>query len=1095
MNLRVMVKARKMTCNTAASLALGLYWMGGGGALAAETGTPAKIDFDRQIRPILSDKCYTCHGPDEKHRMANLRLDQRGGGVFSERNGYVIVKPGDVAASRLYQRISADKTAFRMPPAASGQTLSPPQIELIRKWIEDGAHWETHWAYAAPKPPDVPAPSNPKWVRNPIDGFVLAKLDQLGWKPSPEADRVTLLRRVAFDLTGLPPAPAEIAAFVADQSPDAYEKVVDRLLRSPRYGERMAMAWLDLARYADTHGYHIDSYREMWHWRDWVIDAFNRNEPFDQFTIEQLAGDLIPNATLQQKIATGFNRNHMINFEGGAIPEEYQNEYVVDRVEATAATWMGLTLGCARCHDHKYDPILQKDFYRFYAFFNTISEEGLDGQRGNAKPFLQLPSSGQQQRLEELKQALAGLDARLDEKKTTPLQNEWEQQRFAKLIQPGRAGLLAHYELDANLSDSSGRYRFGRTVRGDLTFGAGVVNRAATFDGDTQVRLDDGGRLASGPFAVSFWLMPEGHEPMPVLTELADAKSRRGVEFYLDDFLLTDIQHWQPRLYIRISKSWPAEAMEVRTDERLNPGEWHHVVVNYDASGSAAGLKVFFDGRPGKVEVLKNSLGAKSAAAWAKNGKAAGSAHAAAATAREPAALEIGDKAFGSAFRGGMDDLRIYDHPLAAAEVLPLFREEPIRAALVVPAEHREAGQKKRLTEYFLREEAAPELRAAFAERIRLNQELKALNKAIPTTMVMAEMEKPRETAILGRGDYRNRGEIVTPGVPGILPPLPAGAPANRLTLARWLVSPENPLTARVVVNRFWANYFGLGIVKTPQDFGSQGDPPVNQELLDWLATEFIRSGWDVRAMQRLMVTSAAYRQDSAATPEMIANDPENRYLAHGPRFRLPAEMIRDNALAVSGLLKERVGGPSVSPYQPAGLWEDVSFGDGFSAQSYSQSHGDDLYRRSMYTFWKRTSPPPALVTFDAPDREKCTARRLLTNTPLQALVLLNDTTYIEASRALATRMMKEGGTGADQRIRFAFSLATAREPAARELSILRQLAERESETYRQHPDSAKKLLAVGESPVPAGIDAAELAAWTTVASAVLNLDETITKE
>jgi len=1101
MNSKQMAHASRVRRGIAPALLMLLAIGGGLAAWPVEAQTPPPvqphIDFDRQIRPIFSDKCYACHGPDEKQRMMNLRFDQKDGGLFSERNGYVIVKPGDAAQSRLYQRISSDKAAFRMPPPATKQTLSPQQIELIRKWIEEGAKWETHWAYTAPKPPPIPKTSNPAWVRNPIDAFVLAKLDQLGWKPSAEADRAKLLRRVTFDLTGLPPTPEQTAAFLGDRSPDAYEKAVDQLLNSPRYGERMAMAWLDLARYADTHGYHIDSYREMWHWRDWVIGAFNRNEPFDQFTIEQVAGDLLPNATLEQKIATGFNRNHMINFEGGAIPEEYQNEYVVDRVETTAATWMGLTLGCARCHDHKYDPILQKDFYRFYAFFNTISEEGLDGQRGNAKPYLQLPSEEQQHRLDELKKTIAELDAKLDEKKIKPIQDQWEQERLAKLAEPARAGLIAHYELDASLSDSSGHYRYGRTVRGDLTFGPGEVNRAATFDGDTEVRLDDGGRMAKGPFALSFWLMPEGHEQMPVFTELEDSKSRRGVELYLDDFLLTDIQHWQPRLYIRISKSWPAEAIATRTNDRLDPNEWHHVVINYDASGHAAGLKVFFDGRPGTVEVLQDSLAAKPTAKATK--KAAPSTATSSTAGGAPAALEIGDKAFGNAFRGGLDDLRIYDRPLVAAEILPLFREEPIRAALVVPADHREAKQKKRITEYFLREEAAPELRAAFHEREKLNLELKALNKAIPTTMVMAEMEKPRQTAILGRGDYRNRGEVVTPGVPGILPPLPVGAPANRLTLARWLVSPENPLTARVVVNRFWASYFGLGIVKTPQDFGSQGDPPVNQELLDWLATEFIRSGWDVKAMQRLIVTSAAYRQDSAATPEMIANDPENRYLARGPRFRLPAEMIRDNALAVSGLLKERVGGPSVSPYQPPGLWEDVSFGDGFTAQSYIPSHGDDLYRRSMYTVWKRTSSPPALVTFDAPDREKCTARRLLTNTPLQALVLLNDTTYVEASRALAARVVREAGQGAansvDSRIRYAFELVTSRPPEDRELSVLRKLEEHESETYKRHPDLAKKLLAVGESPLPAGTDPAELAAWTTVASALLNLDETITKE
>jgi hypothetical protein len=1032
------------------------------------------IDFDRQVRPILSDKCYACHGPDEKVRMAKLRFDMKDGGAFAEHNGYTIVKPGDSANSRLYQRVSSDKKSFQMPPASTGQSLTPVQIEIIKKWIDEGAHWETHWAYAVPQRAEPPKVSNPEWVRNPIDAFVLANLDKNGLKPSAEADRSILLRRVTFDLTGLPPTPAELNSFLADQSPDAYEKTVDRLLHSPRYGERMAMQWLDLARYADTHGYHIDSHREMWHWRDWVIDAFNQNMPFSEFTTDQLAGDLLPNATVSQKIASGFNRNHMINFEGGAIPEEYQNEYVVDRVETTAAAWMGITLGCARCHDHKYDPLSQKEFYRFYAFFNNVSEQGLDGQHGNAKPFLQLPSEQQQAKLDELTKAIAELDKTLEEKKVAALQDQWERARLATLAAPARTGLVSHYEFDGSLSDSSGKYHYGEVAKGDLNYGAGIVNRSANFDGETHVTLDDGGTLSQGPFAVACWIQTDGNRPMTVLTELSNAAERAGVELHLDDYLLTDIQHWEPRLYVRLSRKWPSDAIEIRTKDRLSPTVWHHVVVNYDGSGKIAGLRVFFDGKSGEVEVLTDKLSGK---------------------LTSTAQLEIGNKELGKAFKGQLDDLRVYNHPLLAAEIQPLFRDEPVRATIMIPADHRDGGQKERLESFYLTNEAPTELRLAYGSRKDLRKEKEALVKVIPTTMVMAELEKPRETAILGRGDYRNRGEKVTPGVPAILPPLASGAPANRLTLAQWIVSPDNPLTSRVVVNRYWQGYFGIGIVKTPQDFGSQGDAPSNQALLDWLATEFIRTGWDVRAMQRLIVTSATYRQDSAASPDLIKDDPENRLLARGPRFRLPAESVRDNALFVSGLLKERVGGPSVFPYQPKGLWEDIAFGDGFSAQSYSPSHGDDLYRRSMYTFWKRTSPPPALSTFDAPDREKCTARRLLTNTPLQALVLLNDPTYIEASRALAGRMILEGGTDPSKRIAYAFALATARPPAPHELEILRALEEKELAEYRSDPASARKLIAVGESKPPANIDPVEMAAWTTVASAILNLDETITKE
>jgi hypothetical protein len=1054
---------------TAVRLAFPFFWLS-----LIWAAPPAKsdhINFDRQIRPILSDKCFACHGPDEAKRMAKLRLDMKEGGAFADRGGYKLIVPGDSSHSRLVQRISAEKPAMRMPPVSSGRSLTKDQIELIRKWVDQGADWTVHWAYVPPKRPEIPAVSNQAWVRNPIDAFVLARLDHEGLKPSPEADRTTLIRRVTFDLTGLPPTPAEVNAFIADKSPDAYEKVVDRLLHSPRYGERMAMNWLDLARYADTHGYHIDSHRDMWHWRDWVINAFNKNEPYDQFTIEQLAGDLLPNPTLDQRIATGFNRNHMINFEGGAIPEEYQNEYVVDRVEATATTWLGLTLGCARCHDHKYDPLSQKDFYRFYAFFNTVNEKGLDGRRGNADPILSLPSPDQESRLKALTENIDAHQKTLADDVIAPLQAKWEPERLAGLPETPRDGVAAWYELDGNLSDITGHYKHGRLLKGEVTYGPGMINKSADFDGQTEADFGQFDIESGKPFSVSMWIRPGGARRNPVLTKLTP--DGRGFEIYLDDYVLSDIQQRSPRLFVRMGDV-KGNGIEISARERLIAIDWYQVTVDYDGSGKATGLKIFVNGRQAQTDVLRDALSAP---------------------VRNDAPLEIGNTAFGPRFRGKLDDLRIYTRALTPDEIGVLSTDDPLRAVLTTLPPSRSKQQKEWVRNFYLTNDAAPEYRRAWSEMKWLKAEKDALNSVISTTMVMAEMKKPRETVILGRGDYRNRGEKVEPGVPAVLPPLPKDAPLNRLSLAKWLVSPTHPLTARVAVNRYWQMYFGNGIVKTAQDFGAQGDPPSHPELLDWLATEFIRTGWDVRAMQRLIVTSSTYRQSSRATQQLIEKDPDNRLLARGPRFRLPAEMIRDNALAASGLLKERVGGPSVFPYQPERLWEETSFGDGFSAQSYTPSHGDDLYRRTMYTFWKRTSPPPSLITFDAPDREKCTAKRSVTNTPLQALVLMNDPTYVESARMLAQRMLDEEPKNVSRRIDLGFRLATGRRPTGQEERLLRTLETKELAEYKASPDRAKQLLSVGESKHDPNLQPAELAAWTTVASTILNLDETITKE
>jgi cytochrome c553 len=1073
---------------------------------ATNNASEKPVDFNRDIRPILSDTCFTCHGPEEKSRQGNLRLDTKES-IFAERNGYRIIVPGSSAASRLYQKISSKNDAFRMPPAWSGRSLTPKQIELFRQWIDQGAKWQSHWAFDPPKPPAIPEVKDKTWPKNPIDNFALARLEAEGLKPSAEADKATLLRRVSLDLTGLPATPAEVDSFEADKSPDAYEKRVDHLLKSPHFGERMAMPWLDLARYSDTHGYHIDSLREMWPWRDWVIGAFNRNMPFDEFTIEQLAGDLLPNATLEQKIASGFNRNNMINFEGGAIPEEYHVEYVVDRASTTAATWLGLTMGCARCHDHKYDPIKQKEFYRFFAFFNTVPERGLDGTEGNAVPVLSLPTPEQQQQMEDLKGKVAAVLAALPEKDVLSLRNEWQKTRLATLPEPTREGLATHYPFNGNLSDVSSHHD-GRLVRGEITYEDGPAGKAAEFRGESEASLGQAGDFdLHQPFAIAAWV--NFYEEKGKVFQKRDASEHwAGYELGFEDVAFTGRHERNLRVVVRLAAPWPDSAIETRTKNRVPMDGPHHLLVNYDGSGKAAGVKIFVDGTPWETETAKDALRG---------------------SFRTSAPLAIGNKNIGGAFKGQLGDLRIYTRTLSDTEVEDLAVHLPARVLLtklagtpaagiaalqpekppeeadigeLEKAEGKEQKQAKlekqdqaRLSEYFLRHDAPEKYTQAYSQLVELKKEKDKLEKSITTTMVMVEMSKPRDTFVLGRGQYDNKGEKVTPGVPTFLPPMPEDLPRNRLGLAKWILDPSNPLTARVVVNQYWQQYFGTGIVKTAEDFGSQGEPPSHPQLLDWLATEFVRTGWDIKAMQRLIVTSATYRQSSRASRELIEHDPENRLLARGPRFRLPAEIVRDNALAISGLLNDKIGGPSVYPYQPAGLWEEMAFGQGFSGQTYTLSSGSDLYRRGLYTVWKRTVPPPSLTIFDAPDREKCTARRGVTNTPLQALTLLNDPTYVEAARALAQRALRTGGRSDRERIDFAFKLATARTPDPEELDLLLGSLSEFRSTYRQDQAHVTKLLSVGESKPDSTLDPREVAAWTILASMILNLDETITAE
>ena len=1062
------------------------------------------VDFQEDVRPVLADHCFACHGPDGNARQADLRLDTREG-AFADRGGYQVIVPGNAAESRLYQRMSHSQEIARMPPPAAERFPSPGQIETVRLWIEQGAEWSSHWAYEPPVRRAIPEIRSTNAAVNEIDAFVLSRLEGEGLGLAPHADRRTLLRRLSFDLTGLPPDPAEIAAFLSDASPEAYEKQVDRLLDSPHYGERMAMHWLDLARYADTHGFHIDGRRDMWQWRDWVIAAFNDNKPFDEFTVEQLAGDLLPEPTLDQKIATGFNRNHMINHEGGAIPAEYHTEYVVDRVETVSTVWMAMTMGCARCHDHKYDPIKQKEFYEFYAFFNSVDELGLDGVNGNAVPLLKLPDTGQESRLAQLDSAIRSVQADLPDRRVRSQLDEWEHTALSTIPHASRDGLEGHYQMEGGFADSSGNYRHGRIMRGEPLFASSKAGQGANFDVDTHVAFPGTREIdLSGPFTLAFWMLPSGLVEKGVIHKSAEKGAQRGLALSLSrPVSIPDTLRREYDLTVRLS-SGPEAAITTKTKAPLRDARGedrtYHIAITYDGSGRAAGLRFHVNGRPAESTVLSDSLSGSPA---------------------NDAPFEIGAGRFGNRYTGTLDDLRIYSRVLDSAEIGVLYDHEPMRAVLGEPyidcgsvladapkpaaddiyspkpdtEVSRCRSRSSRLKEYYLTH-AAPETDRSLNRRLQeLRRERSELEKSVPNVMVMQELPQPRDTFMLARGDYRNRTEKVSPATPDWLPSFPGEAPRNRLGLARWIASPEHPLTARVAVNNYWQLYFGQGLVRTAEDFGLQGGLPSHPGLLDWLAREFVESGWDIKAIQKKIVMSATYRQCSSVSPELMAKDPENRLLARGPRYRLQAESVRDNALAASGLLDVRVGGPSVFPYQPDGLWKEMAYGDMFTAQVYRQGSGRDLYRRSMYTFWKRTIPPPSLAVFDAPDREKCIARRSRTNTPLQALVLMNDPTYVEASRALAQGMILAGGKTPEERLRFAFERTLARPPSETEARLLRGLALEQAAKYNAEPNRARDLLRIGDSPMPEGLPAPELAAWTVVASSILNLDEAISKE
>jgi hypothetical protein len=966
-----------------------------------------QIDFNRDIRPILSDRCFACHGPDATHRQAGIRFDVDGG-----------AKP---ALGDVIRRVTAID-AERMPPASSGKArLTVHEVDLLRSWIAQGAKSQAFWSFIPPQRAALPA------GRDPIDYFIQMRLVREGLKPSPVADKRILIRRVSLDLTGLPPTPDEVESFVSDPAPNAWEKVVDRLLASARYGERMAFRWMEAARYGDSNGYQTDGPREMWRWRDWVIAAFNTNMPWDRFTVEQIAGDLLPGATLEQRIATGFNRNHRTTGEGGIIPEEYRVEYVADRAQTTSTVFMGLTLGCARCHDHKYDPLTQKDFYRLFAYFNQIPDEkGFTWNYGPEEPFVKAPVPEQAKQLAEMDAKIAAAQKAFDvlRPQLQSAQTKWEPKAANKPWTPTQDLIFK--------SD---------WVPSDLPLETGPGGKARRYDG-TQFLQADGEGAVFGylqPFTFSAWIRPET-EDGAIITRLDDYIESQGHGLYL----------LKGKVRLHVTQRFTDLGLRVETVEPVKQREWQHVLVTYDGKRLARGVKIYVNGEPRAVKILFD----QNTEPFNKK--------------NTPIRVGAGG---GLRFTGAIGDARIYKRALNSEE-----------AAAV-------AGKRQSILNLEFLETAAPkEIRAAHEELLTLEARREKFQESISTVMVMADGAH-RETFLLKRGAYDAPGEKVTPGVPGVLPQ-PAGGVGDRLALAKWLVDRGNPLTARVAVNRFWQSFFGYGIVKTVDDFGSQGEWPMHPELLDWLAVEFMESGWDVKALQKRIVMSETYRQSSVATAAALEKDPDNRLLARGPRMRLGPEMIRDQALLMAGLLTEKQGGPSVKPYQPAGLWQELSGSNG-----YVQSKGVDLYRRSLYTYWKRTIPHPYMMNFDSPNREQCAVFENRTNSPLQALDLMNEVTFVEASRRLAERMISEGGATAESRVEFGFRVALARTPGAKQKQVLLRALGDFGATFRADGKAASDYIHQGDSPVKAGLDPAEVAAYTGVASLILNLDETITKE
>ncbi|WP_345737800.1 PSD1 and planctomycete cytochrome C domain-containing protein [Prosthecobacter algae] len=1014
-------------------------------ALPASAAAP--LDFNRDIRPILSDNCFACHGFDAKKRKADLRLDTPEG-AYALIDGIQPIKPGDPAASSIIERILSTDEDEVMPPPESHKKITPQQAEILQRWIKEGAKYKNHWAFEKPIKATVPKVAGGQ-VRNPIDAFIQDRLRQEALSPAPEASKETLIRRVTLDLTGLPPTIAEVDAYLADSSPDAYEKVVSRLLKSERYGEHMGRYWLDAARYADTHGLHLDNERSMWPYRDWVIQAFNDNLPFDDFTRWQLAGDLLPNATVDQQIASGFNRCNVTTSEGGSIAEEFVFRYAVDRTDTTVAVWMGLTAGCAVCHDHKFDPISQKEFYSLYAFFNSAADPAMDGNILLTPPILRLSTPDQKQELASLEQQIA---AKQGDIKAAIAKIDYVDPSTLTPPPPVQSSEVVWFEdafpAGVKVQSSEGAATFVSKKDGPVFSGETALRRTATavaqdfFSGGATFDVPANGRISAQCF------LDPANPPTSIM-----------IQFHVGG--------WNHRAF------WGEEGAipfgQVRTPERVKmgalpkTGEWVKLDIPIDKIGLKPGMKVTgyaFTQFGGTVSWDRLSMSSRV----------------------DPA-------------KDQQWSWKVWVTKNQGTRVAALPQDLQTLVRGKKAAEWTEA-EAKQVKDWWFENEyqgARDIVNGVRGQKLALESKRKALEDLIPATFIMADLPQPRESFIMNRGQYDQPGEKVGRGTPAVFPPLPNAGQPTRMDLANWLVSPDHPLTARVTVNRLWQQFFGTGLVKTTNDFGSQGEPPSHPELLDWLSVTFRENGWDMKAFVTQIVTSHTYRQSAAFTPESLAKDPENRLLARGPRFRADAEVVRDSALFVSGLLSPKIGGKGVRPYQPENIWEPVGFG-GSNTRNYVQDKGESLYRRSLYTFWKRTAPPPAMTNFDAPNRESYCLRRERSNTPLQALNLMNDVQYFEAARNFAQQLLLQKGASTDTRLTTAFRSSTGRYPTAQEAEIIHRALDQHLAAYKARPEEAQQAITYGESKPDPSLNVSELAAWTMVTNLLLNLDEMVTK-
>ena len=1033
-------------------------------AAVSSLAAPAagKLGYNEFIQPILAENCFACHGPDSASRKAKLRLDRFEFATKARGDGDLpaAIVPGDPSRSPLMERLRTTDPEEIMPPPETHKRLRPDEVALLERWIREGANYEEHWSLIAPRAVAVPeVPLARGWARNPIDSFVAQRLAAAGLAPSREETASRLLRRVALDVTGLPPAPADIAAFEADRAPGAYERAVDRMLASDAAAEHSARLWLDAVRYADTHGIHIDNYRSIWPYRDWVVDAFRRNLPFDRFTLEQMAGDLLPTPTLDQRVASGYNRCLSTTSEGGAIAEEYEAIYAKDRVETMSTVWLGLTTGCASCHDHKFDPVSQKDFYALAAFFRNNTMPAMDGNRHDTPPTLFVPAPADRPAWEEVQTRISELRGRI-EARSKEAEADFEAWLAAgpRLVSPPINRTVVRYEALLAVAQADAP-----------PASEGPYGPAERLDGRDRVVGAAVPWLRGTSSSAGLYIYADGKADGPLISCRAEGENGVGWEVFLEEGKIG--------IYIADGTG----RVKVRNVGLALPtGQWSHVLVAFDtASVRSRTVEVFVGGK-----MAVNSTVSAFLPTDIRPEVPVRIGSRAPAPGGQPALLK-GATVWGQ-------DFRVYTRGFQADDLKVFSAELEAMAALKVAADKRTPAQKRQLRAHFIASADLPSLALARELDPFLARE-DALRARGGLTLVMEEKKDSEPFAhVLNRGEYNQPGEKVAANTPAVLPPLPADAPRNRLGLAKWLVAPENPLTARVTVNRLWQQFFGAGLVESAGDFGVTGSRPSHPELLDWLALRLRDSGWDQRAMMRLMVTSATYRQSAAATPALLEKDPANRLLARGPRHRLDAEQLRDQALAASGLLVAKLGGRPVRPYQPEGIWEDVAMKES-TTRFYQPDHGENLYRRSLYTLWKRTAPPPAMDILNAPSREVSCVRRDRTNTPLQALVTLNDPVFVEASRQLATQALAEARS-TDARLDHITVRLLGRKLKPDERPVVRRTLEKAQEAYRKDPASASRLLAVGDSPAPANVSAAELAAWSLVASQILNLDESLTK-